>query len=173
MKMKPIFEWWQKTVGEPCEFQIGFRANETRRANNVLEKTNAEGFLEQPNIVGKHKSGRNKWAKTPWQKPVFPMIEHGIFGDGVKHYWQDKPVRFAERNNCIGCFHRTPLLLRKMFDVHPEKMEWFARQERGRKIPRDTWLKGDLTYDIIKKHRLQFELDFDDFSECDSGHCGL
>ena len=32
MKMKPMFEWWRNNVNTPCEFRLGFRANETRRA---------------------------------------------------------------------------------------------------------------------------------------------
>ena len=32
MKMKPMFEWWKKNINVPCEFRLGFRANETRRA---------------------------------------------------------------------------------------------------------------------------------------------
>jgi hypothetical protein len=58
-----------------------------------------------------------------------------------------------------------------MWDKYPEKMEWFAKQERVE--GKGQWRHGDKTYDQIKKHRLQHELNFDDFGECDSGHCGL
>ena len=33
--------------------------------------------------------------------------------------------------------------------------------------------RDDMSYDAIKKHKLQHVLDFDDFGDCDSGHCGL
>ncbi len=56
-----------------------------------------------------------------------------------------------------------------MFEKHPNKMEWFAKQERIRKGT----FKKDVTYDKIKNHKLQTELSFDDFNECDSGYCGL
>lgn len=178
MKMRPMFEWWQNhcniAEGEIVIKKIGFRAGEEKRANKMLEKCDEHGIMSMKHVVGQHASGRNKWAETRYEKPVFPLIENGIHRDRVVEFWKDKPVRFADRNNCVGCFHRNPLLLRKMFDVHPNKMEWFARQERGRKHKWDTW-KGtsEMTYDVIKRHRLQFELDFDDFSDCDSGHCGL
>tara|TARA_R100000353_G_scaffold124564_1_gene88428 strand:- start:7612 stop:8466 length:855 start_codon:yes stop_codon:yes gene_type:complete len=173
MKMQPMFEWWQDKIGEPVKMQIGFRAGEERRANSHFEKCNDDGLLEQAHVVGKHTNGNNKWAQTPWQKPCFPLIENGIHRDNVVEFWKGKPVRFAKRNNCVGCFHRNPILLRQQFDEHPEKMEWFARQERNRKYPNDTWLKTSLTYDVIKKHRLQTEIDFEDWSDCDSGYCGL
>jgi hypothetical protein len=37
MKIEPMFYWWAENIGEPTETRIGFRANETRRANNMLE----------------------------------------------------------------------------------------------------------------------------------------
>lgn len=169
MKLRPMHRWWRDKIGEPIEMQIGFRAGEERRANNMTARSNPEGLLEMKDVIGKHADGRNKWAETPWQKPVFPMIKDGIHRDHVVEFWKDKPVRFAERNNCVGCFHRNPLLLRQMFDKHPEKMEWFLENEAQAK---GNW-RSDLTYSAIKKHRLQQSFDFGDEDGCDSGHCGL
>ena len=170
MKLRPMHRWWKETIGEPVKMQIGFRAGEERRAVRMMERCNEDGLLEFKDVIGKHSNGNNKWATVAWQKPVFPMIDDGIHRDKVVEYWNDIPIPFAERNNCVGCFHRNPLLLRKMWDKYPEKMEWFASQERKEK--KGQW-RSDMTYDKIKKHRLQHELSFDDFSECDSGHCGL
>lgn len=171
MKLRPMHRWWKETIGEPVKMQIGFRAGEERRATRMLERCNEDGLLEFKDVIGKHSNGNNKWATVAWQRPVFPMIEDGIHRDRVVEYWNDIPIPFAERNNCVGCFHRNPLLLRKMWDKYPEKMEWFAKQERVE--GKGQWRHGDKTYDQIKKHRLQHELNFDDFGECDSGHCGL
>ena len=171
MKLRPMHRWWKETIGEPVKMQIGFRAGEERRAVRMMERCNRDGLLEFKDVIGKHSNGNNKWATVAWQKPVFPMIEHGIHRDKVVEYWNDIPIPFAERNNCVGCFHRNPLLLRKMWDKYPEKMEWFAKQERVE--GKGQWRHGDKTYDQIKKHRLQHELNFEDFGECDSGHCGL
>ncbi len=41
------------------------------------------GLLVEKHIVGKHKNGNNKWKKTEWQKPVFPLIKDGIFKDKI------------------------------------------------------------------------------------------
>lgn len=136
----------------------------------MLEKCNEQGILEHKDIVGQHKSGRNKWATLAWQKPIFPMIEDGIRRDAVHEYWASRPVRFAERNNCVGCFHRNPILLRLMFEQHPNKMEWFAQQEEKKG---KTW-QADQTYRQIQKHKTQLTLmDLDGFNECDTGYCGL
>jgi hypothetical protein len=174
MKLRPLHRWWKNhcniSEGEPIEMQIGFRAGEESRAKNMMAKTNEDGLNVMKDVIGQHSSGRNKWAETAWQKPVFPMIEDGIHRDHVVEFWKDKPVRFAERNNCVGCFHRNPLLLRQMFDKHPAKMEWFAAQERRPK--KGTW-RSEMSYDDISRHRLQQSFQFGDDDGCDSGHCGL
>jgi len=172
MKMKPMFEWWRNNVNIPCEFRLGFRANETRRAKRTLGKVNSNGFLEMKAIVGK-RGTLNKWADIEWQKPTFPLIEDNIYKDNIEEYWKDKNVRFAYMNNCVGCFHKTPMLIKKMYEKHPNKINWFASKERV-KHKKDVWYKDkNLSFKDIIKWKTQTELFDDDFNECDSGYCGL
>ena len=171
MKIEPMFYWWAENIGEPIEMRIGFRANEVRRAKNMLERLNDDGLEEYKATFEKHKDGRNKWESIAYRKPHFPLIEDNIYKDQIEKYWIDKPVRFAWMNNCVGCFHKTPLLLRKMWDKHPSKLEWFAKRERE-SINNAHW-RSEMTYDEIKQWNSQFELFDDDFNECDSGYCGL
>ncbi|MCK5616211.1 hypothetical protein KAR91_80860 [Candidatus Pacearchaeota archaeon] len=172
MKMFPIMNWWYKTIGETCELRLGFRANEQNRAKRKLART-INGIESDKIIVGKHKNGNNRWKEYAWNKPVFPLIKDGIFKDDIENYWKDKSVRFAWMNNCVGCFNKNPILLKKMAEKHPDKLEWFASQERGRKRAWDKLRIDGSTYDKILAHPLQFELFDDDFNECDSGYCGL
>ena len=171
MKIEPMFYWWAENIGEPIETRIGFRANEMRRAKNMLERCNKDGLSEFKATFEKLPDGRNKWENVPYQKPAFPLIEDGLFKDTIEEYWKDKPVRFAWMNNCVGCFHKSPLLLKKMWEKHPNKLEWFAKRERE-SINGASW-RSDVTYDEVKKWNSQFELFDDDFNECDSGYCGL
>ena len=172
MKMQPMFNWWRKEINTPCEFRLGFRANETNRAKRTTEKTNNNGYLEMKAIVGK-RGTRNKWDMIEWQKPVYPLINDNIYKDHIEQYWIDKPVRFAWMNNCVGCFHKNPLLIRKMWDKHPNKIQWFADQERI-KHHKDVWYKDkNLSFNDVKGWHIQSELFDDDFNECDSGYCGI
>lgn len=171
MKLIPIFEWWHKTINDPVEMAIGFRANEQRRAKKMQKRLNKNGLLEIKATISKHPSGKNKWQIFEWQKPIFPLIEDVIFKDKIENFWKDKPVRFALMNNCVGCFHRNEILLKKLSMLYPNKMQWFADQEVNRN-KKDTWKTG-ITYEKIMKHKLQIEIEFDDFSDCDSGYCGL
>lgn len=171
LKLVPIFHWWYQNFDSPVEMRIGYRANEVRRAVKMIKKLNKNGFLEIKETVSKLKDGRNKWEVFEWQKPVFPLIEDVIFKDKIVNYWDKKPVKFAKKNNCVGCFHRNEILLKKMFDEFPNKMQWFSDQEKGRN-GKGTWKNGIL-YESIKKHKLQSVVNFEDFSECDSGYCGM
>ena len=174
--------WWYQNFKEPIISRIGFRANETRRADKTLASLNENGFVPAKIIVGRHKNGNNKWQEFDWQKPNFPLIDANIYKDDIEQFWKDKPVRFAPINNCVGCFHQNPILLRKRFDWHSKKMEWFIKQEaqaenwrnkhNGKRSIYTQWKSSHL-YEEIKNHKLQLDLFETDFNECDSGYCGL
>tara|TARA_B110000285_G_C14953644_1_gene528057 strand:- start:68 stop:865 length:798 start_codon:yes stop_codon:yes gene_type:complete len=155
LKIDPMFNWWKANFKDPIIMNIGFRAGESRRASNMLEKCNDDGL--------------RAYGKTFWQKPNFPMIENNIRRDKVVNYWKGKNVRFAAQNNCVGCFHRNPLTLRKMFDLHPNKMEWFINEE----AKKSNQFKSEISYKEIKAHKPQHEINFDEIGGCDSGYCGL
>jgi len=168
MKIEPIAQWCYENISLPCAMRIGFRANEQRRAKNMIERC-VDGIDIFKFKVGE-KNGRNKWKDLPYRVPEFPLIKNGIFKDNVEQFWKDKPVRFAYMNNCVGCFHRPELLLKHMSNKQPTKFEWFAKQERENE--NSTWRTGT-TYDKIKQHKSQLNLFDDDFNDCDSGYCGL
>jgi hypothetical protein len=167
MKLKPIFNWWQNKFNKPIKMNIGYRANEGSRAKTMLNKTTKNGFSTFKTIVGKRKT-QNKWANIEWQKPMFPLIDDNIYKDKIEKYWKDKPVRFAYMNNCVGCFHRTPVLLKHLSDKQPNKYQWFIDAEKDTRT-----FKNGMTYKQIKNSFKQTSLFDDDFNECDSGYCGL
>jgi len=170
LKTMPILYWIYETIKEPVYMRFGYRANETNRAKNMMAKTDEDGFTKVKATFSKLKDGRNSWSEYRYCKPLFPLIDDNIYKDNIEAFWVGKPVRFAYMNNCVGCFHRNEMLLKKMFEMHPKKMDWFLQQEN--KNTPNTFKKG-ITYNKIKNHKLQTELNFDDFNECDSGYCGL
>ena len=170
MKTMPIAKWRYDNIDDDVEMRFGFRANEQSRAKTMNDKLNERGMTEVKIIIGKTKTGtRNRWGVIDYCKPTFPLIDDGIFKDNVEEFWRDKPVRFAYMNNCIGCWWRGPMLLKHMSDKHPEKMDWFARQEECNKGN----FKSDVSYREIINYNSQFTLFDEDFSECDGGYCGL
>lgn len=172
LKMYPIFEYWKKNINEVCEMRIGFRKGEERRQQNMLDKLNKNGNEEIKIVVGKRGS-KNKWGMVEWRKPSFPLIENGIDNKTIQSYWsKNTDVKFPKGyyNNCVGCFHRSPLFLNKMYQEHPNKIKWFAKQEEQNK---PNTFRKDVNFKQIMQFAPQSELTFEDFDECDSGFCGL
>ena len=168
LKTMPILYWMYDVIKEPVIMRFGYRANETRRAVKMMDKTDDEGFTKVKATFTTLKDGRNSWGEYRYCKPEFPLINDNIYKDTIEQFWKDKDVRFAYMNNCVGCWWRSPLLLKKMHNKHPEKMQWFADQETNK----SKW-RSDVRYSEIIKWKTQTELFDDDFNECDSGYCGL
>ena len=168
LKTMPILYWMYDVIKEPVIMRFGYRANETSRAVKMMDKTDPEGFTKVKATFTKLKDGRNSWGEYRYCKPEFPLIEDNIYKDTIEQFWKDKAVRFAYMNNCVGCWWRSPLLLKKMHNKHPEKMQWFADQETSK----SKW-RSDVKYSEIINWKTQTELFDDDFNECDSGYCGL
>lgn len=174
MKIDPIKKFWWDNIKKPIETRIGYRANETRRANTMMKRCSIDGYLYDKFIVGKRngKTNQNKWKEFKYQKPIFPLIEDQIFKDQIEQFWKDKPVRFAYMNNCVGCFHRNEVLLKHMSVRHPKKFDWFVRAEEDTGYGTIKF-KTDITYREIKNSLEQLDLFDDDFNDCDSGYCGI
>ena len=170
LKLEPIFNWWKDNINKPVSMNIGYRATEKNRADRMLEKTNKKGLSEYKTVVGKHPSGRNKWEQIEWRKPKFPLIQDFIERQDIEQYWRNKPVRFAELNNCIGCFHRSGALLNKMSKLHSNKFDWFITKE----INTGNFFKKNISYQKIKDSNFTMSIPFDyDPEGCDSGFCGI
>ena len=167
MKIKPIAQWCFENTELPVKMRIGFRANEISRANRMVERQ-INGIEDFKFKVG-NKNGRNKWKELPYRKVEFPLIQDAIFKDTIENFWKDKPVRFAYQNNCVGCFHRNELMLKHMSNKAEKQFNWFIEMEKKNGCT----FKSGITYEKIKNYKTQLELFDTDFTDCDSGYCGL
>jgi hypothetical protein len=168
MKLKPIFNWLKENTELPVEMRIGFRPNEIKRAEGVLERADETGLEYFETIIGKRKT-QNKWGKVPYRYCKFPLIENNISKDTIYNYWNDKPVRFAYRNNCVGCVNRQPLMISHMASKDLDKVKWFEKQE----IKTGNRFLSDVSFTKILNFGTQTTFFDDDFNECDSGFCGI
>jgi hypothetical protein len=167
MKIKPIAQWCYENTELPVKMRIGFRANELSRANRMIERQ-VNGIEDFKFKVGE-KNGRNKWKDLPYRQVEFPLIKDAIFKDTIENYWKGKPVRFAYQNNCVGCFHRSELMLKHMSNKAEKQFNWFIEMERKNGCT----FKSGITYERIKSYKTQLELFDEDFNDCDSGYCGI
>jgi len=167
MKVKPIAQWCYENTDLPVEMRIGFRANEINRANKMIDRQ--ENGIENFKFKVGQKNGRNQWKELPYRMVKFPLIEDRIFKDTIENFWENKPVRFAYRNNCVGCFHRNELMLKHISVKAEKQFDWFVSMEQKHGCT----FKNGISYEKIKNHRLQLDLFDEDFNDCDSGYCGL
>lgn len=167
MKVEPIAQWCYENTNLPIEMRIGFRANEMSRAKTMIER--AVNGIESFKFKVGEKNGRNKWKELPYRNVIFPLIKDGIFKDKIENYWKDKPVRFAYQNNCVGCFHRSELMLKHMSNKAEKQFNWFIEMEQKNGCT----FKSGITYERIKNYKTQLQLFDNDFNDCDSGYCGI
>jgi hypothetical protein len=158
MKLKPIFNWWNKNFDEPIRMGIGYRWDEKERADRFTTEFKA--------VVGKRGS-KNAWGMVEWRKGWFPLIENKIIHPTVIKWANQSGIKFPSDSNCVGCFHKPIQQLRKNWEDHPIKMQWFADQEAKSK---GNWKQGD-RYENIKKLGIQSDFIFGTGSGCDAGYC--
>jgi hypothetical protein len=161
MKIRPIFDWWFKNINEKVKMGIGFRYDEKERADRL--STSFKG------IIGKSINGnRNKWGEVEWREGYFPLIQDRITHLQVKRWADSTKLIFPADSNCVGCFHKPKQQLRKNWDEHTEKMQWFSNFE---KTGKSFWKDDKITYEQIKKLGVQQDFNFGTGSGCQAGFC--
>lgn len=156
MKMRPIFDWWYKNIGQKIKMGIGYRYDEQERKDRFTKSFKS--------IVG-NRGTRNKWEEIEWREGWFPLIDNKIIHPTIVKWANSSGLSFPLDSNCVGCFHKPIQQLRKNFDTNPEKMEWFANKEGSSR-----W-KQEIDYKTIKKLPLQLDFYFGTGAGCNAGFC--
>lgn len=156
MKMRPIFDWWYKNIGEKVKMGIGYRYDEMERADMFTNKFKG--------IVG-NRGSRNKWEEIEWREGWFPLIDNRIIHPTIVKWALKSGITFPPDSNCVGCFHKSPQQLRKNFDDNELKMQWFKDKEGKR-----SWKNG-IKYAEIENYPLQTDFDFGGGAGCNAGFC--
>ena len=170
MKIKPIFQWWQKNFDDKVNMNIGYRYDEIERG---YEKQEDKTFVKKDEkpfkiIIGKSKNGkRNKWKNIYWRNTMHPLIDDKIFHYQVYKWAMETGLTFPPDSNCVGCFWKPEQQLRKNFEDEPLKMRWFKEKEIEMKR---RW-KNKYTYSQIEKFPLQLDFFFGTGSGCQAGSC--
>lgn len=159
MKMKPIFEYCQKEVGEVVEMRIGFRYDEKERANR--------GNTKFKTIIGQSPNGRNKWGEVYWRELNYPLIDNKKMHPDIVKWAKGTGLVFPDDSNCVGCFWKPLQQLRKNWEDEPQKMKWFAEIEAEWKRK----FKKEMSYYDVRRIGLQTDFFFGTGSGCQAGFC--
>tara|TARA_R110000803_G_scaffold76454_1_gene141080 strand:+ start:16830 stop:17687 length:858 start_codon:yes stop_codon:yes gene_type:complete len=168
MKIIPIFNFLKENTQLPVKMNIGLRPTEKNRATKIMERADKNGLESFKTVIGKSKVN-NKWGDIPYRYVEFPLIQDNIQKDVIYNYWNNKPVRFAYRNNCVGCVNRNPLFLSHIAQKDKDSFNWFVRQEEKT----GNAFNSEAKYKEILKYGIQNKLFDDDFDDCDTGYCGI
>lgn len=187
MKLEPIFYYWFSHIGEErIKMRLGFRFDEFGRMESFFNNDTARGGFKVPVACSTKGKRLQRHETFDYRFCTFPLIQAGITEATIKDYWRtngwiggqtlyDGPrrqIEFPIVSNCVGCFHKKPETLAVMWNLHPEKMAWFAAQE-GKEM--GTWLDNKVTYQAIGDHALSTpyieEMLTESGAACDSGGC--
>lgn len=160
MKIKPLAEFCRNVIGEVVMTRLGIRYDEDHRVN--YENTDFKFHIANKTFGKK----RRVFSIEKYRELEYPLVD-----DKKEHYeiykWAlSTNLQFPKDSNCVGCFHKPVQQLRKNWDDNPQKMQWFANQELGRKN-----FKEEMKYETIKKIGLQTDFIFGVGSGCNSGGC--
>jgi hypothetical protein len=185
LKLRPIFDWWFNDIGEKCNMRIGFRFDEFERIERFFNNSDPTNF-EIPVRCSTRGQRRQTHETFNWRYCSFPLIRDGITHQMVKDFWNDKgyvggnlfndrrKIVWPEIGNCVGWFHKKPETLCIMANMHLEKMQWFANQEKKIKNEKGMgmWLDSRVPYQTFIDNRDNWILEMmKDGGSCDSGGC--
>lgn len=117
LKLKPIFEFCYQTYGLTI-MNIGFRFDEKKRANRMLENCDRAYYF----------TFKNK--KYEWRIPNFPLIENKVTHKQIIEYWNANNNNFPTVSNCDYCFFHQVTEQRQQLANYPDRVKWWADQEQ-------------------------------------------
>lgn len=142
LKMRPIFEYCYNFLPWPSYMQIGFRADEKRRASKMLQDCDRAYFFKFPykcNVGNK----QQRHKKVEWRVPAFPLIDDNIDHLDIIKYWHSRPeFVFPRVSNCDFCFFHKVADQRLQLEEYPERITPWIEQERrvGRSFAKGHYL---------------------------------
>lgn len=170
LKLVPIFKYCFlnlfKSEEDQVTMRIGYRSDEAHRRVTFYENDNTS--IRIPIECSLHGSKRQKKKTFKWRAAEFPLIDGLITNFDVIRYWRDKAIVFPPQSNCVGCFHKDEVSLHLQWKNAPEKMQWFADQE---KLGKGTWLDNQIRYERIRDMNFTMPLDFEMGGVSCSGGC--
>lgn len=163
LKIEPIFNFLYRYEELPVRMRIGYRHDESHRA----EKSN-DTFKFPYMCEWREKSCRwvQRWKEVVWRINEFPLIQDLIEHYQIVKYWEREDIEFPDDSNCLNCFWKEYLQLRKNFDTDEAIMQWASIQED---LNNHTFKERSLR--SVQKLPIQLDFAYGTGSGCRAGFC--
>lgn len=164
LKMIPIFEYLFKYHEIPVMMRMGYRYDEKERAerSDLMFK-----YTDRCEYRPKSNTWIHRWKTIQWRDLEFPLIDNRVTHPRISDYWKNQKIDFPPDSNCLNCFWKDPMQLRKNFDTDPAIMHWAAIQEE---LLNHTF-KDDNSLIEIKRISLQLDFFYGTGAGCQAGFC--
>jgi hypothetical protein len=164
LKMEPIFEFLFMRTELPVQMRIGYRHDESHRADKA---GNTFEYAYKCQYYPKSNKWNHRWNEIVWRENEFPLIDERVNHYQVKKYWDSQDIQFPADSNCLNCFWKQPEQLRKNFDTDNAIMQWSKIQED---------IQENRFHDKYNMHQIdrmpiQADFNFGTGSGCQAGFC--
>ena len=180
LKMQPIFEFLYMRTELPVRMRIGFRYDEDHRANSdnvtfqfpkYAKKYAGRIVNDFDKLQVKYQSyffdWMYRWETIVWRANEYPLIDDKIDHYQIIKYWDNKNIVFPKDSNCLNCFWKDPMQLRKNFETFLPVMLWsmIAEELQGNTF------RDDISFRSIMKLPIENDFVFGTGAGCQAGFC--
>ena len=167
MKIIPMFEYIYMNYELPVEMQIGFRYDESERAEGLAETISFP--INCKNYGNRHQVWEHDFH---YRTLSYPLIEDKVMRPMVNKFWDEHPeVSFPEDTGCQICFWKDPQQIKLNYNRPEAKsiIQWAHIMEAimGNRF------KKEISMEAVRDIGVQMDFFGGTGPGCKAGICGI
>lgn len=167
MKIIPMFEYIYMNIELPVEMQIGFRYDESERAEGLAETISFP--ISCKNYGNRHQVWEHDFH---YRTLKYPLIDDKVMRPMVNKFWDEHPeVSFPEDTGCQICFWKDPQQIKLNYNRPESKsiIQWAHIME----ALMNNRFKKNISMGEIRNVALQLDFFSGTGPGCKAGICGI
>jgi hypothetical protein len=167
MKIIPMFEYIYLREDLPVDMRIGFRYDESERANDLATT------ISFPISCKNYGEGRQEWVHDfEYRTLSYPLIDDKVMRPMVNKFWDEHTeVSFPEDTGCQICFWKHPQQIKLNYNRPESKsiVQWAHIMEAimGNRF------KKEISMDAVRDIGVQMDFFGGTGPGCKAGICGI
>lgn len=167
MKIIPMFEYIYMNMELPVEMQIGFRYDESERAEGLAETISFP--ISCKNYGNRHQVWEHDFH---YRTLKYPLIDDKVMRPMVNKFWDEHPeVSFPEDTGCQICFWKDPQQIKLNYNRPESKsiIQWAHIMEAlmGNRF------KKEISMEAVRDIGVQMDFFGGTGPGCKAGICGI